>query len=321
MITVLYCTDIASGTPKKPYARFTAVWKSTLRASSDCENNKSFIQSIKDIVFGESHLRLVQPMGLIQLENGDLIVIDRSLGALLRINPPKGIFEYLIQPDSRSYPSLVSLCKGPGTTILFTDSVLNQVFHYDLQTGQVILLNDTLVQPTGIAWSSETGRIWVSETGKHCLAVMDRNGDIIRKIGGRGKDPGKFNFPNFLHIGPDHLVYVIDAMNFRIQVFDQLGTVHSHFGEPGNTSGYMLRPKGICVDRSGNIFVADGLLNTIQVFDKEGNYLYRFGQAGEQPGAFLLPAGIYMPSDDSIYIADSYNGRIQKFDLIKIYED
>jgi DNA-binding beta-propeller fold protein YncE len=297
--------------------RIIASWKSAFQSSTDFEISKSFIETLKDLVFGESNISLAQPMGILQTENGDLIVIDRRLGTLIKINREEGIFEYLFDPDSHVFPSLVALCRGPANSVLFTDSVLNCVFRYDLNSGHIEVINNSLMQPTGIGWSAKSNMIWIAETGKHCLTVLDPAGRVERKIGERGSGIGKFNFPNFLHIGRDNLIYVVDAMNFRIQILDVNGNVLFHFGEPGNTSGYLVRPKGISVDASGNIFIADALLNTIQVFDRQGNYLYRFGQPGKEQGKFLLPAGIYITSDNSIYIADSHNARIQEFDLIE----
>jgi len=135
---------------------------------------------------------------------------------------------------------------------------------------------------------------------------------VLQTIGRRGTGPGEFNYPTALTLSRGQL-YVVDAMNFRIQALTPDGQFVRSFGQLGNRTGTMNRPKGIAADSDGHLYVVDALFETVQVFDPEGRLLYYFGATGRGPGEFVLPAGIYIGPRDTIYVADSYNRRVQVF--------
>jgi hypothetical protein len=138
------------------------------------------------------------------------------------------------------------------------------------------------------------------------------DGALLQAIGRRGAGPGEFNFPTALTLSGGRL-YVVDAMNFRVEVFTTEGRFVNSFGRPGDQTGTLNRPKGIAADTDGNLYLADALFETVQVFDPEGRLLYYFGSTGSQPGQFQLPAGISITGRNIIYVADSLNRRVQVF--------
>ena len=75
-------------------------------------------------------------------------------------------------------------------------------------------------RPTGIAVDSAAQRIYVSDTLRHQIFIMDMQGSVLKKIGKPGTENGEFNFPTELRLHGDELA-VVDAMNFRVQVFEQ----------------------------------------------------------------------------------------------------
>jgi DNA-binding beta-propeller fold protein YncE len=108
-------------------------------------------------------------------------------------------------------------------------------------------------------------------------------------------------------------IAVVDAMNFRVQVFDRSGTFQYMVGAPGDSVGSFFRPKGIGFDSEGHLYVVDGAWNSVQVFDRQGDLLYYFGGRGSAPGAFELPSGLFIARDDHVYVVDSSNSRVQVF--------
>ena len=68
----------------------------------------------------------------------------------------------------------------------------------------------------------------------------------------------EFNFPTFIWIDNKGIVYLVDTMNYRIQILDKTGNFIFSFGSIGDATGYFARPKGIATDSHGNIYVADG---------------------------------------------------------------
>jgi sugar lactone lactonase YvrE len=140
------------------------------------------------------------------------------------------------------------------------------------------------------------------------------NGSVMQTIGKTGTANGEFNFPTEIVLHGQDLA-VVDAMNFRVQVFDRSGGFKYAVGKVGDGEdmGSFFRPKGIGFDSEGHLYVVDGAWSRVQVFDQQGELLYYFGARGGQPGAFNLPAGMFIDHNDSVYIADSYNSRVQEF--------
>jgi hypothetical protein len=108
-------------------------------------------------------------------------------------------------------------------------------------------------------------------------------------------------------------LFVVDAMNFRVQVLDRSGSFHYAIGKIGDGAGSMFRPKGISFDSEGHLYVVDGLWDMVQAFDREGRLLYHFGQRGNGPGEFQLPTGLQIDNNDRVYVVDSFNHRIEVF--------
>ena len=135
---------------------------------------------------------------------------------------------------------------------------------------------------------------------------------MIRGIGKRGPVQGEFNFPTTVTLSA-RKVFVVDAMNFRIQAFSPDGKFVNAFGQLGIQTGTLNRPKGIAADTAGNLYIVDALFETVQVFDSVGRLLYYFGSTGTGPGQFQLPSGISIDNRNIIYVADSQNRRVQVF--------
>jgi hypothetical protein len=131
-------------------------------------------------------------------------------------------------------------------------------------------------------------------------------------IGKPGTGDAEFNYPTELRLnGPE--LFVVDAMNFRVQVLDRSGSFHYAIGKLGDSTGSMFRPKGISFDSEGHLYVVDGLWGIVQVFDRQGRLLYYFGQRGTGFGDFQLPTGLQIDNSDRVYVVDSFNHRIEVF--------
>jgi sugar lactone lactonase YvrE len=142
--------------------------------------------------------------------------------------------------------------------------------------------------------------------------VLDKSGQVLRTIGKHGSGDGEFNFPTELRFR-NGLLAVVDAMNFRVQIFDAHDQLVGKIGRVSDAMGQVYRPKGIAIDSEDHIYLAEGLWGIVQVFDREGQLLYTFGQRGTRLGDFQLPAGLYIDSNDAVYVVDSYNRRVQVF--------
>jgi DNA-binding beta-propeller fold protein YncE len=105
---------------------------------------------------------------------------------------------------------------------------------------------------------------------------------------------------------------VVDAMNFRLQLFDRGGEFQRMIGSTGDPAGGIYRPNGVAIDSEDHIYIVESEWGLVEVFDREGQLLYRFGN-GTGFGQFLLPAGLFIDHNDRVYLVDSYNSRVQVF--------
>jgi len=285
----------------------------------DHEKNieKNLGEKISDLIFGEKQFILNKPMAVVGEMTSDYWILDQGLGTLVHVKNGKGK-AVLLPKNIQPFPSLASMCKFSGNSLLFTDSRLDLVFIYKTEENEFIpLTKPGLVdQPTGITWLKKKNEIWIAETRQHRIAVLNPAGQILRYIGKRGKGPEEFNFPTYLWSDQQEKVYITDALNYRIQILDQDGKYISSLGKIGDATGYFSRPKGLATDSKGNIYVTDALFHVVQIFDHAGNFLYYFGSQGRNKGQFWMPSNVYVDENDYIYVSDTYNSRVQIYKLL-----
>lgn len=280
--------------------------------------NSNGFDKFKDFILGRKDLpEIKKPVSVIANSPDTFMIIDQANGVLFQIQNLKYEIPRHLRKKFVDFTSLVGSCFIPGGEILFTDSHLNKIYRITSQQKDLLPFSDStkLIQPTGIAYNKATDQIWVLETGAHRIAIFDRKGNLIKRIGQRGSENLEFNFPTFIWIDKDGNIYIVDTLNFRIQILNKEGDFISSFGQIGDATGYFARPKGIATDSKGNIYVVDALFNCVQIFDKSGKFLYYFGNQGRGQQEFWMPSGIFIDKNDFIYIADSYNSRVQIFQL------
>ena len=137
----------------------------------------------------------------------------------------------------------------------------------------------------------------------------------MQTIGKTGQAQGEFNLPTELRLDGPNLM-VVDAMNFRVQVFDRSGSFQYAVGKIGDSPGAMFRPKAVSVDSEGDLYVVDALWGVVQVFNRQGELLYYFGSRGTHAAEFQLPAGLFIDHSDRVFVVDSFNRRVQVFQYV-----
>jgi DNA-binding beta-propeller fold protein YncE len=154
-------------------------------------------------------------------------------------------------------------------------------------------------------------RVYVTDTLRDRVYVLDAEGRVIRYFGQRGEGEGQFNLPTEVRVKGD-TVAVVDAMNFRVQLFNRDGAFKGLIGKTGDPAGGIYRPKGLAFDSEEHIYLVESEWGLVQVYDQQGRLLYHFGN-GTGFGQFALPTGLFIDSSDRIYLVDSYNRRVQIF--------
>jgi len=317
-------TSLAAGrpAPKAPIARDAPelrmdsgrrlAFERSFSSEREVKTKRGFWTKLKDAVVGEPEYRsLVRPYGVAEDSRGRVIVTDPGSYGVHIFDFAQQKYKFLSHDtgeDAMRAPQGVAVDRQDN--IYVTDAEAGEIFvfgadgKFQRAIGALKGGEGMFKRPTGIAVDSEAQRIYVSDTWRDQIFVLDMQGSVLKKIGKVGHGDGEFSFPTELRFAGDDLA-VVDAMNFRIQVFDRNGTFRYRFGD-------MYRPKGLGIDAEGHFYVADAFENLVQVFDREGHLLYYFGEAAGV-GDFKLPGGLSVDGSGRILLVDSYHRRVDVF--------
>ena len=175
-----------------------------------------------------------------------------------------------------------------------------------------LVVDGIRIQPVDVAVNKDGTELYVTSADRHEVIVFDWKGNLLRRWGGRGDEPGQFFHPATIEIAAD-MVYVVDVLNARVQCFYPDGRIVRVFGKRGAGPGALFRPKGITVDTSGRVFVSDSYFGVIQAFETSGAFLYALGEAG-QPGVFQAPVGMSATGGD-IAVVEMLAGSVKRLRL------
>lgn len=293
-------------------------WVGEIRGPENVGIERGFFTRVWDFVTGRRQLEgLYRPYGVAVDASGRIAVADPGRRAVHVYDPVKGTARRLYGASGAPlvYPVAVAFV---GRTLLVADAEARAVRAFD-EKGKptaVPVALPALKRPSGLAVDEQRGRLFVVDTTEHVVHVLPlAPGGEARVLGGRGTDPGKFNYPTHVAVDGEGRLAVTDAMNFRVQIFDAELRPVSAFGQLGDGLGDLSRPKGIAVDRDGVVFVLEGYFDVIQAFDAKGTLLGAFGGSGVGPGRLWLAGGMALDARGRLYVADTFNARVQVFDL------
>jgi DNA-binding beta-propeller fold protein YncE len=291
--------------PEEPKIKFVEV----LRSDKDLGKT-----GVENALFGEeSKNSLTRPYGCATDAEGRIYATD--VGRVFVFDEKNRKLSFIGDEASTGKLAVpLGIAVSHDGKVYVADSARKRVFVYDSKWDFLTAFGKKgdLESPTGIALDEKRGRLYVANTRKHNVMVYAlADGKLLKTIGGRGGDPGKFNYPTNIVLDNEGNIYVTDTGNFRIQVFDPDGKHLRTIGSIGDKPGNFARPKGIALDSEGNLYVVDTEFNNIQVFNKKGDLLIYVGEGGFTPGRFNSPSGICIDDKDRIIVADGMNGRLQ----------
>ena len=113
--------------------------------------------------------------------------------------------------------------------------------------------------------------------------------EFVRKIGDYDSTDDNFVFykPRNIFVDESGNVYVLDAGNFRVQVFDSDLDYVKTIGRQGQGPAEFGSPSAVLVDENNNILVSDRSKNSILVFDQNGKEFERISLPVRSTGSFL----------------------------------
>ncbi|MFQ5508243.1 MAG: 6-bladed beta-propeller [Leptospirillia bacterium] len=257
-----------------------------------------------------------EPVGIYADAEGWMMVADPGLQVVHLFNLKKKTYRQAFRLPEGRLASPVGVAYDPERDWVFvSDSIHNRIFVYHTNGDYVGLFGEGLSRVSGLAWDRAGRQLVAVDTGNHRVLVYGPEGRLVREIGGRGDQPGQFNFPTHVALDGEGRILVTDSLNFRVQVLTLEGEPVRQIGSLGQVVGTFSKPKGVAVDGQGQTYVVDGIYDVVQMFDREGQLLMHFGSAGSEPGHFWLPAGVAV-ADGQVFVADTHNRRIQMFRLL-----
>ena len=164
-----------------------------------------------------------------------------------------------------------------------------------------------LSRPADIALDQHSN-VYVTDVGSDQVHKFTREGTYVTSTGGKGKNPGKFNFPNGSRVSKDNKLYVCDTKNHRIQVFDTDLNLLKVIGSKGSQDGHFNFPAGVDIDSSGNLYVADIENHRVQVLTPEGHHIRNIGKKE----TLNHPIGICVIGDLA-YVTSRYSHYVSVF--------
>lgn len=157
-----------------------------------------------------------------------------------------------------------------------------------------------LIDPSGIAMTSDGAAFYVADYESHQISLFDTAGGCLFEF----PEPD-IVAPTGLAISPDDaLVYVCSAGTDDVRVFDAVGNLLLVF-----PNGTLTAPADIAVTSDGAaVYVASRGSGDIRVFDAVGDFLFAFGIPS------LDPSGVIVTADDAVvYVASSASNTIEAF--------
>ena len=302
----------------------TLSWEHSFNSENEVKPNRGFWNKLVDIVAGAPEYRfMVRPYSVATDSHGRIIVTDPGAAGVHVFDFTERKYKFLEHPGRNKDGMLMPQCVAVDAqdNIYVTDSNAGEIFVFE-PSGKFLRVIGRLKggegyfkRPTGIAVDSAAQRIYVTDTLRDEVFILDMQGNILQTFGKTGQDEGEFDLPTEMRLdGPNLLV--VDAMNFRVQVFDRSGTFQYSVGKLGDSTGAMFRPKAVSVDSEGDLYVVDAMWGVVQVFNRKGELLYYFGSRGTHAGEFQLPTGLFIDNTDRVYVVDSFNHRVQVFQYV-----
>jgi len=306
--------------PKLEYLEF-------IQADNDVRKRGTSV--LESAVFGQERPKSLffNPFDVYAAGDGKLFVTEIGRQYVLAVDLQRGTFDKL--KDAAGAVPEIKLPTGidgdSQGNVYVIDSLAHKllVFGPDNRLRDEWSLDPAILRPANLAVDEAHHRIYLVDLDQHAICILDqRDGSLRSCFGKRGKRPGEFNFPLDVDLDAEGNIYVLDAMNARVQVFSPEGSFLREFGERGTAAGSFQIPKGIAVSPAGQVYVTDSLAHRMVIFSLAGDYLMTVGgkfiaDSGQvAPGGFYLPAGIDVDDQNGIWVVDTLNRMVHHFQYL-----
>jgi DNA-binding beta-propeller fold protein YncE len=130
-------------------------------------------------------------------------------------------------------------------------TVLEEELAENYETPLNLLAPPLFEFPTSIATDS-CGNYFVTDSGNHRIRKFDKKWQEVLTFGEQGDDPGQFQYPLYVSIAANDLLYIADLNNNRIQIFTSFGQYVSAIEQEETP---LEAPCLTRIDSTGNLFI------------------------------------------------------------------
>lgn len=251
-----------------------------------------------------------------------LYVACASTGLVLRFDLTAGKVERVAREEGRKPASPFAVALDAEENLYVSDRA-GEVLVY-ARDGRFLRRfgKGKLDRPTGLALDRTRQLLYVVDGSQvksqnHRVEVFSLKGEHLRTVGTRGGAPGQFNFPTNVTVAPDGRLFVVDMLNFRVQIFDAAGGLLGMFGSIGaGAPGTFDKAKALALDSFGNIYVVDSQQGYVQLFNPRFEPLMAFGGQADLPGYMSVPNSIVIDSRNTIYVGDFARRSVSQYQLV-----
>ena len=202
----------------------------------------------------------------------------------------------------KKFGHLRDVAVGPNGELVIVDNGNNSVVILDKKLNLLKVIgqgsdSNRLFNPEGVAVTENL--IAISDCGSHQVKKYSLQGELLSIIGCYGNKNGQFDNPMGLAFNNNKLLYVVDKINYRVQVFHQDDKFAFSFGNRESNPGQFQCPVGIAIDHNNNILVTDYDANCIVIFTQSGEFIQTINS--DSPWAITIsPTGYLITGHDGV---------------------
>jgi len=241
--------------------------------------------------------------------NGQVVVVDNGNKYVVVLDDRLNFLEVIGQGSGNNRLGNPVGVAITDNVIAVSDNGSHQVKKYSLQGDLLSIIgcygnkNGQFNHPRGLAFNNNK-LLYVVDGNNYRVQVFQQDDIFSFSFGNKGINPGEFQCPIRIAIGPNNNVLVTDYDANHIHVFSHSG----QFIQTINCNS----PWAISISHTGYLITGhygDG--SKIRVWGPTYELIHQFGKRGSKQKEFKGINGMAMDSSGTLYVAELDNKRLQ----------
>ena len=215
-----------------PPERTRILYRHSFSNATDLGWKRAWWRKVADWLMNETDpSALVQPFAVAFDDNWRMIVADVGSHEVKIFDPAKKNVKRIRGYKNKMFGMPLAVAVDDQQNIYVADSAAGRVLKYSPEGKLLAFIGGeegAFKRPSGLAFDRKNSLLYVVDTVRPRIFAYRADGELVRQFGKRGAGPGEFNYPTFLSVDRQGMLYVNDTLNFRVQVL----TAEGEFGSP-----------------------------------------------------------------------------------------